>query len=72
MDAKALEKWTWLLIYGGLLLLCMGLFVMRDSLALGWALVMLGVVLAALGVVLIFQRAKLPETASQNMPKRKE
>lgn len=67
-----MEKWTWVLIYGGLLLLSLGLFLMRNSLALGWAFVMLGVVLAALGVVLIFKRAELPETASQNMPNRKE
>ncbi len=72
MDAKSLETWSWVLIYGGLLLLSLGLFFMRSSLAMGWGLVMTGVVLAAAGVVLIFKRAQLPETDDQNMPPRKE
>ena len=67
-----METWTWVLIYGGLLLLCLGLFLLRSAPGLAWTLVVAGPVLAAAGVVLIFLRARLPETPSQNMPPRKE
>ena len=72
LNAPLLETWTWVLIYGGLLLLCLGLFLLRGAPGLAWTLVLVGPVLASVGVVLIFVRARLPETASQNMPPRKE
>ena len=72
MTAKALETWTWVLIYGGLLLGSLGVFLLRYGAAWGWALVGLGVVLVAAGLVMIALRARLPETASQNMPPRKK
>ena len=72
MSAQRLETWTWVLIYGGLLLVCLGVFVKRADAGIGWTLIAVGAVLAALGVVMIFLRARLPETASQNMPPRKE
>ena len=70
--AAALETWTWVLIYGGMLLLCLGLFLLRNAPGPAWTLVVVGPVLVAAGVVLIFVRARLPETPSQNMPPRKE
>jgi hypothetical protein len=70
--AAALETWTWVLIYGGLLLLSLGLFLLRSAPGLAWALVLSGPVLVVVGVVLIFLRARLPETPSQNMPAKKE
>lgn len=72
MSIKAMETWTWVLIYGGLLTLCVGVFAMRQSDGLGWTLVLGGAALAAVGVVLIVLRSRLPETASQNMPPRKK
>ena len=33
---KALEILVWILIYGGLLLLCLGLFVLRGHASWGW------------------------------------
>ena len=67
-----METWTWVLIYGGLLLLSLGLFLLSSAPGLAWTLVVAGPVLATAGVVLIFLRARLPETPSQNMPPRKE
>ena len=61
----SIEKWTWLLIYGGLLSLSLGLFVLRgpvSSAGLGWALVLLGVAGVVAGVVLVVLRSRLPET----------
>ena len=72
MSAQRLETWTWVFIYGGLLLVSLGVFVKRADAGIGWALIAVGAVLAAVGVVMIFLRARLPETASQNMPPRKE
>jgi len=72
MTAQALETWTWVLIYGGLLLGSLGVFVLRFGASWGWACVGLGAVLVMAGVVMIVLRARLPETASQNMPPRKE
>ena len=72
LSASALETWTWVLIYGGLLLLSLGLFLLRSAPGPAWALVVAGPLAVAVGVVLIFVRARLPETPSQNMPPRKE
>jgi hypothetical protein len=72
MTAQALETWTWVLIYGGLLLGSLGIFVLRFGADWGWVCVGLGAVLVMAGVVMILLRARLPETASQNMPPRKE
>lgn len=71
MTAKALETWAWVLIYGGLLTLCLGVFVARAGSGLGYALCVLGVVLAAGGVVLIGRRARLPRTPGST-PSQKE
>jgi hypothetical protein len=55
----ALEKWIWILIYGGLLILVAGLAVARQDQALGWIIAAPGAVLAAIGVVLIYVRSRL-------------
>ena len=59
MQPKALEKWIWVLIYGGLLTLFLGLFMVRGASAVGWPLLGAGGVSAALGVVLIFVRSRM-------------
>jgi hypothetical protein len=71
MSAKALETWAWVLIYGGLLTLCLGVFMARAGSGLGYALCALGAVLAAAGAVLIVRRARLPQ-APGNPPSQKE
>ena len=54
-----LEAWIWALIYGGLLLLVLGLATGRESAAVGWSLAVPGAVVAAVGVVLIYVRSRL-------------
>ena len=49
----------WVLIYGGLLTLILGLSVARTDNALGWSLVVGGGVVAAVGFVLIYVRSKI-------------
>ena len=62
MRTKTVEKWSWVLIYGGLLVLSLGLFVLPGSAGMGWALVLAGVAAAVAGVALVVARSRLPET----------
>ena len=54
-----LHKAIWSLIYGGLLLLVLGLFVENSDEATGWIMVVAGGVMAALGCVLIYVRSRI-------------
>ena len=54
-----LERWIWILIYGGLFLLILGIATGRVDEVLGWSVAVPGVVLAAVGVVLIYVRSRL-------------
>ena len=57
-----LEKWIWILIFGGLFGVIIGIAVGRADESLGWALAVPGAVLAAVGVVLIYVRSRLPDS----------
>ena len=59
MRHKTIEAWVWVLIYGGLLLLCLGLFVRRSEPSLGWSLGAVGGAAAAAGVALIWLRSRM-------------
>ena len=64
MGVRRIEKWTWLLIYGGLLLASLGLFVLRGAVGnagMGWAMVVGGVVGLGVGVVLVVLRSRMPD-----------
>ena len=54
-----LETWIWVLIYGGLFAVIVGVATGRESAVLGWSLVVPGAIVAAVGVALIFVRARL-------------
>ncbi|WP_431276578.1 hypothetical protein ACQ858_10570 [Variovorax ureilyticus] len=56
-----LEKWIWILIYGGLLVLVLGIATGREEPALGWAMAVPGAVVAAAGFVLIYVRSRLSD-----------
>jgi hypothetical protein len=55
-----LEKLIWVLIYGGLLVLCLGVFVLRADAGLGWGFVIGGGGVAAVGAALVVVRARRP------------
>jgi hypothetical protein len=61
---KRLQNLIWILIYAGLLTLVLGLFTERTDDALGGTMVVFGGLVAAIGVVLIFVRARLKLTDS--------
>lgn len=56
---QRLHKLIWVLIYGGLLTLVLGLATGRSDADLGWNLVLGGGLAAAVGVVLIGVRSRL-------------
>ena len=59
MKTSTVEALVWVLVYGGLLLLCLGLFTARSNADLGWLLGMAGGAIAAVGVVLIYVRSRM-------------
>ncbi len=61
MDNKRLEQLIWVLIYGGLLVLALGLFMPRGEAGFGGLLIAAGAVAALLGAVLIVVRARRPD-----------
>jgi hypothetical protein len=58
MSNKSLEKWAWVLLYGGLFGVVLGLFVQPADLPLGAALMVAGGVAAAAGVWMIWWRSR--------------
>jgi protein-S-isoprenylcysteine O-methyltransferase Ste14 len=59
MRPATLEKWVWLLIYAGLLLLCLGVFVQRLHDPVGWTMIGVGIALAVAGAVGIWWRSRM-------------
>ena len=60
MRNAALDQLIWVLIYGGLLLAALGWFVRRALAGVGSTLITAGLVLAALGALLIWVRSRRP------------
>ena len=54
-----LDKLIWVLIFGGLFVLILGLATRPAAPATGWTLAVAGGVLAAVGIVLIWVRSRL-------------
>ncbi|MDP3354865.1 MAG: hypothetical protein Q8M51_03230 [Polaromonas sp.] len=54
-----LQQLIWVLIYGGLLTLVLGLSVQRSDDATGWSMVAAGAIVAAIGFALIYVRSRL-------------
>ena len=57
MSNAALQKLIWVLIYGGLLGVVLGLSIQKTDDPLGWSIVVGGGVVAAVGAVLVLVRA---------------
>lgn len=54
-----LEKWIWILIYGGLFLLILGIATGRIDATLGWLMAVPGALAAIVGAALIYVRSRL-------------
>ena len=59
MQAGTLDKLVWILVYGGLLAVGLGLAVQRREAALGWTLTAAGAVVAVIGAALIVVRSRM-------------
>jgi hypothetical protein len=59
LNSKRLHTLIWVLVYGGLLTLVLGLSVQRSDDDLGWSMVAAGLVVALLGFALVFVRARM-------------
>jgi hypothetical protein len=59
LNLKRMQQLIWVLIYGGLLTLVLGVSVQRTDYALGWSMVAGGAVLALIGLGLVFVRARM-------------
>ncbi len=59
MKTKVIDKLAWVLVFSGLLLASLGVFLRSDSL-LGWALIAVGALEAVAGVALIVLRSRMP------------
>ncbi len=59
LNLKKLQQLIWVLIYGGLLTLVLGVSVQRTDDGLGWFMVAGGAVLALIGFGLVFVRARM-------------
>jgi len=66
MRKRQVEKWAWILVYGGLLGVSLGWFVQPGSDALGWTLMLVGAAVVGSGVTLIFVRSRMgPDATSK-------
>lgn len=54
-----LHALIWVLIYGGLLIVLLGLSVQRTSDPIGWPMVLVGALLLGLGIGLIYVRSRM-------------
>lgn len=61
MKPATVETLVWVLMYGGLLGVGLGLALQRTEPAFGWTLIVGGGVLAVAGVVLIYVRSRMKD-----------
>ncbi len=59
ISTRTLEKLIWVLIYGGLGILSLGLFVQRQDLVMGLVIILVGSTAAFVGAVLIIVRSRM-------------
>jgi hypothetical protein len=59
MSTTAIERLTWVLIYGGLLMVGLALALRGTSETLAWAIGLAGAIETAVGVVLIWVRSRM-------------
>jgi ABC-type nickel/cobalt efflux system permease component RcnA len=58
MNNALLEKLVWVFVYGGILIMFVGLFIKRADTALGWLSISSGALLVAVGVLMIWIRSR--------------
>jgi hypothetical protein len=64
MSTSRLDVLIWVLIYGGLLSVALGLSVQRSEGGLGIAVIIIGAIAAAVGVLLVYVRSRMKQDTS--------
>ena len=59
MSTRKVETWVWVLVYGGMIVLGIGLAVQPTDPGTGWAIVCAGGVLITLGALLVWVRSRM-------------
>ena len=59
---QRIQKWSWILMYVGIVLLALGLSVQRSDAALGWGIAAPGIAAIVVGIVLIWVRSRMPNS----------
>ena len=65
MKTSTVETMVWVLLYGGLLAVGLGLAMPHAANTLGWVLIVVGALVALLGVVLIWVRSRMKAEGSR-------
>ena len=63
LSAARVGALTWVLIFGGILMLGLGLVVRRSDTVLGWIIAALSIAAIVIGVLLIWVRSRMEKTA---------
>ena len=58
ISTNRLESLIWVLIYGGLIAVCLGLFMKDGSAVLGWSAIIVGALVTTAGAILIYVRSR--------------
>ncbi|MGY4829450.1 hypothetical protein ACVNIS_12825 [Sphaerotilaceae bacterium SBD11-9] len=66
MKTSTVDVLIWVLIYGGLILVALGLSVQRTDDGLGYGVLVAGAVVAAAGFALIYVRSRMKELPPTN------
>jgi vacuolar-type H+-ATPase subunit I/STV1 len=61
MKTATIDRLIWVLVYGGLIAIALGLSVRRGDAALGWGFVAGGAAIAIVGAVLVVVRARMKD-----------
>ena len=59
MSARKVETWVWVLVYGGMIVLGIGLAIQRTDADTGWPIACAGGVLVGLGALLVWVRSRM-------------
>jgi hypothetical protein len=64
LDAARLDAIVWTLVYGGLLVVGVGIALQRNGAGYGWGVVVAGALVVAAGVVCLWLRSRIRDPGS--------
>ena len=64
LDAARLDAIAWTLVFGGLLVVGVGIALQRNGAGYGWGVVVAGALVVAAGVVVVWLRSRIRDPES--------